>query len=75
MSGSPEGWSRAFFPFSGHTRSTWKVPGQGSNLRCSSNNTGSLTTRPPGNSSCVFLKKKTPSAKWLPTGTLLIGHF
>ena len=45
-----------FFNFFGHTGSMRTLPGQGSNLHhCSdpshcSDNTGSLTTRPPGNS-------------------------
>ena len=36
--------------FFGCTYGMWKFPGQGSNLRHSSNNAGSLTARPPGNS-------------------------
>ena len=36
--------------FFGHICSIWKFPDQGSNLSHCSDNTGSLTTRPPGNS-------------------------
>ena len=38
-----------------YTHSTWKFPGQGSNLSHSSDNAKSLTTRSPGNSSSKIL--------------------
>ena len=39
-----------FFFGGGHTHDMQKFPGQGSNPSHSSDNTESLTTRPPGNS-------------------------
>ena len=47
------------FSFSfGHTVDMWKFPGQGSNPSHSCDNAGSLTVRPPGNSSKDFLSKE-----------------
>ena len=41
--------------FSGHAHGMWKLPGQGSNPYHSSDNTVSLTARPPGKSSYCFI--------------------
>ena len=41
-----------FFFFFGHACSMWKFQGQGSNLHHNSDNTESLTARPPGKSFC-----------------------
>ena len=46
--------SRFFFFF--FFFAMWKFPGQGSNLSQSSDNTESLTTRPPGNSQIILFK-------------------
>jgi len=44
-----------FFFFFGHTHGMWKLPGQESNPRHSSDNTNSITARPPGNSQTSFI--------------------
>ena len=46
--------SSSVFPFFCHAHVIWKLPGQGLNLCHSSDNTRSLTTRQPRNSSNVF---------------------
>ena len=46
--------------FEGHACGTWKVPGQGSNPHHSSDNTRSLTTRPPVNSINVIFLMEVP---------------
>ena len=46
-----------FFFFFGCACTMWKFPGQGSNLRHSSDNAESLTTKPPENSqTCMTLE-------------------
>jgi len=52
----------SFFFFFGYTCGMQKFPGQGLNLSHSSDNTESLTPRPPGNSCPILFKGLSPSS-------------